>query len=80
MLENRNVTFTKMGIEGAEKGALYGSEKTIKRCHPKLVIYLYHKVEDPWRLPQIIMKFVPTYKFYLRHYSFDMLDTELYAI
>lgn len=80
MLKNRNVTFIKMDIEGAEKAALYGSEKTIKRCHPKLAICLYHKIEDPWRLPQIIMEFDPTYKFYLRHYSFDMLDTVLYAI
>ena len=42
--------------------------------------YLYHKPEDIWELPEIILKYNPDYKLYLRHYSFTASETVLYAI
>lgn len=79
-LSDKIPTFIKMDIEGAEYQALLGAQNTIKRYKPKLAICIYHKKEDIWELPEIILKFNPKYKLYLRHYSFAAGETVLYAI
>lgn len=79
-LEDQRVTFIKMDIEGSELAAIKGAEHIIKKNHPKLAICVYHKLEDLWTIPDEILHIDSSYKFYLRHYSFDMLDTVLYAI
>ncbi len=73
-------TFIKMDLEGGEYDALIGAEKTIRKCHPKLAISIYHKPEDIWELPDLILKIDPSYKFYLRHYSLHDAETVLYAV
>lgn len=80
VLGDRDVTFLKMDIEGAEKEALLGARKTIKRCRPKLAISVYHKSEDIWELPELILDICPDYKLYMRHYSFRDAETVLYAV
>lgn len=77
---DEKVTFIKMDIEGAEYEALRGAENLIRRCKPKLAISIYHKVEDIWELPQLILSFHPEYTFYLRHYSLSSEETVLYAV
>ena len=74
------VTFIKMDIEGAELNALKGAERTIKKYKPKLAICIYHKPEDIWEIPSLLLDFVPDYKFYIRHYFFSNFDTILYAV
>lgn len=69
-------TFLKMDIEGAEYDALRGSEQTIRRCHPKLAICVYHGYDDIWRLPALIDRYNPDYKFYLRHNGGNLIPTE----
>ena len=78
--ENEPVTFIKMDIEGAELNALKGAEQTIKKYKPKLAISIYHKFEDMWEIPNLLLEFVPDYKFYIRHYSLTFVDTVLYAL
>ncbi len=73
-------TFIKMDLEGGEYDALIGAEKTIRKCHPKLAISIYHKPEDIWELPKLILEIDPSYKFYLRHYSLHDAETVLYAV
>lgn len=73
-------TFIKMDIEGAEYDALLGAKNTIKKYKPKLAICVYHKNQDIWELPDLIIKMNSDYKFYLRHYSFACGETVLYAI
>lgn len=73
------VTFIKMDIEGSEYQALLGAEKTIKSYKPKLAICLYHKEDDIIRLPNLIEKMVPDYKYAIRHYSSGLIETVLYA-
>ena len=80
VFDNANVTFIKMDIEGAELKALLGAEKTIKRCRPKLAICVYHKPEDMWEIPSVILDFNSDYHLYLRHYSLHNGETVLYAI
>jgi FkbM family methyltransferase len=77
--EKEPVTFIKMDIEGAELNALKGAEKTIIKHKPKLAICIYHKPEDVWEIPNLLLDFVPDYKFYIRHYSFNDTETVLYA-
>lgn len=74
------VTFIKMDIEGAEYEALKGAENLIRKYKPKLAISVYHKAEDIWELPGLLLSFCPEYTFYLRHYSLSSEETVLYAI
>lgn len=80
LLGDREVTFIKMDIEGAEAEALRGAQKIITEQKPKLAISVYHNPEDILTIPQLILEYNPDYKFYLRHYSFSNYDTVLYAI
>jgi FkbM family methyltransferase len=76
---NEPVTFIKMDIEGAECEALLGAEETIKEHKPKLAISLYHNDDDLTKIPLLVHKIVPEYRFYLRHHSPLYGDTVLYA-
>lgn len=74
------VTFIKLDIEGAEYEALCGAERIIKTYAPKLAISIYHKPEDIWKLPTLVLSYHENYRFYLRHYSLAASETVLYAI
>lgn len=80
LLKERPVTFLKMDIEGSELAALRGAEQIIQQQRPKLAICVYHRPEDIWKIPNLILKYHPDYKLYLRHYSLCKLETVLYAI
>lgn len=80
IVADKKPTFIKMDIEGAELEALLGAECVIREFHPKLAIAIYHKPEDVFEIPELIMKFNQEYQFYLRHYSFADSETVLYAI
>ncbi len=73
---NEPVTMIKMDIEGAEQKALEGCRQTIKDCHPKLLISVYHNHEDIWKIPKMIDEITPGYKFYLRYYGNNIFPTE----
>lgn len=77
---DKEITFIKMDIEGAEMKALKGAERLIRKKKPKLAICVYHKVSDIWEIPQLIMELREDYHFYLRHYSFEASETVLYAL
>lgn len=78
--EKEEITFIKMDIEGAEKRALQGAARIIAEQKPKLAVSIYHKAEDIWELPRLLLQYCPEYRFYLRHYSFSGYDTVLYAV
>lgn len=77
---DRKITFIKMDIEGAEKEALMGARNIIRNQKPKLAISIYHKKEDIWELPGLLLEMNPEYRFYLRHYSLRDAETVLYAV
>lgn len=79
-LKSEKVTFIKMDIEGAELESLKGCKRTILNNKPKLAICVYHKPEDIWEIPSIILEYFSEYKLYLRHYSFAGSETVLYAL
>lgn len=80
LLEGRPVTYLKMDIEGSEMAALRGAEQIIRTQRPKLAISVYHRPEDIWEIPNLILDYHPDYKLYLRHYTLEDCDTVLYAI
>lgn len=80
LLGDKPVTFIKMDIEGSELAALRGAERIIREQKPKLAICVYHKPEDMWEIPGLILEYCPDYRLYLRHYSITQTETVLYAI
>lgn len=78
-LKGERVTFIKMDIEGSELMALKGAENIIRSQKPKLALSIYHKPEDLWEIPMLLLEYNPKYKFYIRHYSLSWWDTVLYA-
>lgn len=79
-LKDKRITLIKMDIEGSEYDALLGCKNIISTQNPKLIICLYHKLEDVWTIPELILNINPNYKLYVRHYSMGALDTVIYAI
>lgn len=79
-LSNVPITFIKMDIEGSEEAALRGARQVITTRKPKLAISIYHKKEDIFTLPELILSYNPDYRFYVRHYTMGPCDTVLYAI
>jgi FkbM family methyltransferase len=80
LLAGEKATYIKMDIEGAELESIMGAEKTIRNHKPKLAISVYHKRDDIWEIPMLLLEYNPEYKFYLRVYTFTGADTVLYAI
>lgn len=79
-LMGKTVTYIKMDIEGAEIAALTGAENIIRKQKPKLGIRIYHKKDDLWSIPKLILQYNPEYKLYIRHYSLTVYDTILFAV
>jgi FkbM family methyltransferase len=69
-------------VNGYESQVLAGAENHIKNDRPNLIITLHHGFEDLVKIPRMIEKINPDYKFYLRYYGGDLIPTNfvLYAI
>lgn len=78
--EERNVTYIKMDVEGAELKSLMGAEGVIRRSHPRLAVSIYHSDADMIDIIEYIKKQFPFYQLYVRHYTYFYADTVLYAI
>jgi FkbM family methyltransferase len=76
----RDVGFIKLDIEGAEREALMGAIKTIKRCRPLLAICAYHLQDDLLVLSDFIKSLDCGYEINLRHYMCSAGDTIMYAV
>lgn len=79
-LYNQKPTLIKFDIEGSETKAILGMKKIMKDFKPKLVICLYHKPADLWKIPLLLKKVNPQYKIFIRHYTLTQHDTVCYAI
>ena len=74
------ITMIKMDIEGFEQVALNGAVNHIKNDHPKLLISVYHKNEDLWKIPKMIKEIDSSYQFYLRYHGGNIYPTEITLI
>lgn len=73
-------TYIKMDIEGAEEDALQGARQLIHEHSPILAICLYHRPNDLWRIPSLILSLVGSYKLFLRPHFGDGWDLVCYAV
>ena len=76
----KKVDFIKMDIEGAELDALRGAIETLKRFRPKLAIALYHRPEDIYEIPELLMSLNLGYRYYLKHPTSAGFETVLLAL
>lgn len=68
LLQGREATYIKYDIEGREKEALLGTKNTIKRYKPKMLVSTYHRSEDLYTLPQVVLNIREDYDLYFRRY------------
>ncbi len=81
ILNGEGVDYIKYDVEGSEREALIGSQKTIEKYAPALLVSLYHRSEDLFELPQLVHKLHPDYKLYLRRMTYiPAWDINLYAV
>lgn len=75
----KKLDFIKLDVEGAELPILKGAETSIKKFKPKLAIAIYHSMQDLYRIQDYIHSLNLGYKFYIGHYTTDVLETVLFA-
>lgn len=81
VLDGRRVDYIKYDVEGSEYEALVGSLKTIRRYSPDLLVSVYHRNEDLFRLPLFLHTVDPEYRFYLRRFAYvPAWDLNLYVL
>ena len=80
VIKNEKVTGIKIDIEGAEASMLIGARETIKRDRPIILLAIYHRWNDMFKLQDYLMSLDLNYKFYIRHYSLSVAKTVLYCI
>ncbi|MBR6513482.1 MAG: FkbM family methyltransferase [Clostridia bacterium] len=75
------IDYIKYDVEGAELKALTGSEETIKKHSPDLLVSLYHRTEDIFELVMYVHRLCPCHRLYLRRFSYiPDWDINLYVI
>ncbi|APW65503.1 MULTISPECIES: FkbM family methyltransferase [Arcobacteraceae] len=79
-LIKEKVDFIKLDIEGAEQDAIMGSKQTILKYHPILAICIYHKAQDWYKVPQIVLEIRNDYKVFIRHYMEGIYESVMYFI
>lgn len=79
LLREKTVTFIKLDIEGSEMQTLLGAKDCIQRNHPRMAISVYHHDYDIVYIMDFLLKICPDYRFALRHYHSDSIETVLYA-
>ena len=73
--------YVKYDVEGSELEALIGSREIIKKHSPKLLVSVYHRSEDLYKLPLLIKELNPDYKLYLRKLRYiPAWDLNMYAL
>lgn len=81
ILCGERVDYIKYDVEGSEFEALMGSQKTIEKYAPALLVSLYHRSEDMFELPLLLHKLNPNYKLYLRRMTYiPAWDINMYAV
>jgi hypothetical protein len=80
LLLGQSTDFIKLDLEGGEIAALNGAAQLIARCRPVLALSYYHRPQDLWKIPQLLRKLCPNYRFFLRQHFFNSFDSVFYAV
>ena len=74
------IDFIKYDVEGLEYQAILGSKRLIEESRPELLVSMYHKSEDMYKLPLLLKDLNPSYSLYLRRLPYiPAWDLNLYA-
>lgn len=68
-LAGQRISIIKMDVEGAELSLLRGAEQSIRNHRPKLLISVYHEIEDLFQIPEYISSLKLGYRFHLRNHT-----------
>lgn len=79
LLSNKKVTYLKFDIEGSELNAIYGARNCIINNHPRMAISVYHNDNDLFDIMKLLIEINDDYKFAIRHYHSDTIETILYV-
>ena len=74
------IDFIKLDVEDNEAKVIIGAKNIIQKFCPKMAISIYHRVEDPITIPQLILSINPNYKFYIKHNSNRFNETVLFCV
>jgi FkbM family methyltransferase len=74
------VSFIKLDLEGAERGALEGCRETLRRHRPLVAMAVYHHPGDLFKLPLFLAGMCRDYRFHLRTHNRFGLDAVFYAV
>ncbi|HTP49825.1 MAG TPA: FkbM family methyltransferase [Anaeromyxobacteraceae bacterium] len=73
------VDFVKLDIDGAEKDALAGAERTLRRFRPRLAIAVHFRPEDIGVTPAHVLGLGLGYRVFLGQYAPGAWETTLFA-
>ena len=79
IVQDKRISFIKIDVEGAESKVIKGAINTIRNNKPRMAISVYHKIDDYYTIAEELLNICPSYKFKLRHYHTDVIETILYA-
>ena len=80
-LGDKRVTLIKMDPPGGIVNEIIsGGEKVIQRNKPSLVLGTYHTLDEFIETPITLKSMCPDYKMFLRHNTYHLCDTALYAV
>lgn len=79
-IERTSPLFLKFDVEGAERNALLGARRLLRRGNLALAVAVYHQPDDLWSLPELLHEINPTYACGLRSHMDDGTDLMLYAV
>ncbi len=81
LCKDREITYIKMDVEGAEVDAILGAKETLSSNKPKMNIAIYHKFTDIFEIPLLIHEINPDYRFHIRRHPYiPCWDMNLYCI
>lgn len=76
---NEGYSFLKADVEGWEYNLIKGASQRIKSSKPLLAICIYHNAVDFYEIPLLVHTMVPEYQLAIRHHSYTLAETVLYA-
>lgn len=79
--DGKRVSVLKIDVEGAEEHSLIGSQNTIKKYSPHILLSAYHKNSDLFLLPLMVNNMNDNYYVYLRHHNYiPAWETNFYFV
>lgn len=77
---NTPVDFINIDAEGSDRRVLLGLSDTISRYAPKISCAIYHRNEDFFDIPMLLLELYGNCNLYVRHFRyFPAWDTNIYA-